>query len=469
MYFSTNPQLPFYVANQLTIEQSQQKVIFKLYQPLVGAIATSVYLTLSQQFNRVPIRSEYLRLSQLQEQLDIDLKKLFDALHKLEAVSLLKTSTNENDILGETLIFELKAPLTAKEFFNTFLLSSLLLEKVGEPLFESLKENFEPRKFADSAAATDVSAGFFDVFHMSEQTVINPPKVVQKAADSFNYAEADTNDSVAEKQSNGKDLSQLIDWEFLIDQFSAYHIAAAEVNKYRKPISDMINFYQISELEFVQMATLTLTSGDHKLNIKRIEANLTENYESLTNFASTPDATVGDKNVPVKSQAAVNQNVAETIMNISQEDQQVLKAVNQYRPLDYLYRIKKEKGGYVTTAEKQIVYQLKQKNGLKDDLINVLIYVTLGMSSTLSKALVDRIANDWLQNGIVTAVQALSYVKSRETKKQAKQNQGSNRRYYQGQGTKKEVATDWSKKQAKVDPKITDEYLDKLLDKIDGK
>lgn len=461
MYFSTNPKLPFYVANQLTIDTEQQKVIMKLYQPLVGAVATSVYLTLCQQFNRVPIRSEFLRLAQLQEQLDIDLKSLFNAFHKLEAVSLLKTSTSQNDILGEALIFELKAPLAAKDFFGTFLLSSLLLEKIGEPLFKSLQQSFTPQTFPDSENARDVSAGFFEVFHMADETAINPPAVVQEVAESFaKNKQLGQEDAIAETREN--ELTKLIDWQFLIDQFNAYHIDEAEVNKYRKQISDMINFYQLSELEFVQLATLTLTSGDHKLNIKRIEANLTENYESLTDHAS-----VRHSGRATTKEALVNK-VSAMINNLSEADQRVLTSVNKYRPLDYLYRIKKEKGGYVTTSEKQIVYQLKQKNGLKDDLINMLIYVTLGMAPTLSKALVDRIANDWFQNGVVTAVQALSYVKNRENKRQ-QQGQNTKHRYYQGQGKKKEVATDWSKKKATVDPKITDEYLDKLLDKIDGK
>ncbi|MCT7875594.1 MAG: RepA leader peptide Tap, partial [Lactobacillus iners] len=164
MYSCTNPKQPFYVANNVTITADGQKILSRLYQPLIGHLGMSIYITLANEFNSLPLSIDYKVLYQLQEQLDCGLKDIFDSIHKLEAVGLVKTYLGDNPRLGSIIIFKLSEITNAQEFFSTFLLSSLLQEKVGIVAFDNLVKDFTPSIFQGLNDAQDVSSGFFDVF-----------------------------------------------------------------------------------------------------------------------------------------------------------------------------------------------------------------------------------------------------------------------------------------------------------------
>lgn len=91
--------------------------MIKLYQPLVGATAIALYLTLVEDFNADAILSDAKGIYSLQEQLDCSLKDLFKALHKLEAVGLIKTVLIKNEIMGQVITFRLLRVPTSSEFF----------------------------------------------------------------------------------------------------------------------------------------------------------------------------------------------------------------------------------------------------------------------------------------------------------------------------------------------------------------
>ena len=56
-----------------------------------------------------------------------------------------------------------------------------------------------------------------------------------------------------------------------------------------------------------------------------------------------------------------------------------------------------------------------------------MIYTCLEYDSVLAPNLADRIANDWLQKGVTTAVQAIEYVKNRRKKYQQRRYQVKNK------------------------------------------
>ena len=167
MYASTNPKQPFYVANKIELTNSDQQVLTKLFQPLVGIVATGLYTTLISEFDSVPIAGDYKTLYQLQDQTNTNLKNIFSSIHQLEAVGLLKTYLGQNPILGDVLIFKLLKVPSAGQFFNTFLLSSLLQERVGIVAFERLVKEFKSQEFIGLKNAEDISAGFFDIYHLN--------------------------------------------------------------------------------------------------------------------------------------------------------------------------------------------------------------------------------------------------------------------------------------------------------------
>lgn len=83
-------------------------------------------------------------------------------------------------------------------------------------------------------------------------------------------------------------------------------------------------------------------------------------------------------------------------------------------PTDYLYELKEKKGGYVTANEKKVIFRLQDQMGLTPSLINMIVYACFEYDTVLTANLADRIANDWLQQGITTPAEAIAYLKERK-------------------------------------------------------
>lgn len=436
MFESKNPKEIFYVARPMSISDAQDEVLTKLYQPLVGAVALSLYHTLAKFYSEVPIASSGASLMDLQRATDLDLTKLFAACHRLEAAGLLKTYVKTNPVLGETIIFQLIEVPSAAEFFDTFLLSSLLLEKIGDKQFDLLVASFKKSEFAQIATADEVTASFFDVFHVESSSALEPPvKVVQAKHE---LTKADEQPAVSAR----------VDWKFLKELFAKYHVSSFEVDKNMSAISDVIDFYHLSEVDFVGYAVKTLSASETKLNMKNIQRLINQEVSKMDI----------DQEVGKLIQTAQNQPV--TGIKLNAEEQALLQTAKELEPQAFLAKIKQEKGGYVAHNERAAVFYLISNNkALPAGLVNILIKVCLDYSPVLTRNLIDRILNDWLQKGIATPEAALEYTRNFASQKQRGQKSSTPVRVV-------EKATDWSKKAAKPNNKYSDQELKALLRKL---
>ncbi|NMB31825.1 MAG: chromosome replication initiation protein, partial [Lactobacillus sp.] len=150
------------------------------------------------------------------------------------------------------------------------------------------------------------------------------------------------------------------------------------------------------------------------------------------------------------------------IKDMDDHDKKLLKAANESSPAEFLYKIKTQKGGITSANEKQIINNLHTQYGLPEDLINILTYTCLTYDTVVSSNLAYKIANDWLQHGVATAVQALQYVKKRRNSFGKKKSV----RTYQ---KRVEKGTDWSKKKADRDAGISTEQLKNLFKDLNNK
>lgn len=147
-----------------------QKVITFLYQPLIGAICTSLYHTLWHAVEENRLWSEEWNHYQLMNMLGLNLNEIFQARLKLEGIGLLKTyiSTEQEE---RTFIYELQPPLTAEQFFTDGMLNIYLFQKIGRSNFLKLKNVFSDGVI-NKEKFNDVTRSFQDVFSsMSEQAL----------------------------------------------------------------------------------------------------------------------------------------------------------------------------------------------------------------------------------------------------------------------------------------------------------
>ncbi|WP_338935161.1 replication initiation and membrane attachment family protein [Lactobacillus helveticus] len=443
MFETADPKHLYYVANRVRLFPEDEKVLIKLYQPLVGAVAVALYQTLIQNYDPYGIISDSKGIYSLQEQLDCSLKQLFNSLHKLEAVGLVQTFLSDN-VFNNVLVFKLLQVPAADKFFATPLLASLLKEKVGVPTFHDLSHAFaQEAKLKEKPIknAKDVSANFFDVFRLPGDEAITPSSDVVQAAQENKVHEVET------AKVNDHDS---IDWDFIKQEYSRYQIPASEIDLNKEQIRGLIQTYGLSEKEFVD-ESLPCLHGSYSLNMRDISNTLAENYKRT--------------NTRENVQAQLNKGrkkALAAIKDMDDNDKKLLKAANESSPAEFLYKLKTQKGGITSANEKQIINNLHTQYGLPEDLINILTYTCLTYDTVVSSNLAYKIANDWLQHGVATAVQALQYVKKRR-------NSFGKKRPVRTYQKRVEKGTDWSKKKADRDAGISTEQLKNLFKDLNNK
>ncbi|MBN7276364.1 DnaD domain protein [Lactobacillus acetotolerans] len=449
MFETSDPKQPFFVTNKVVLFPNDIRILIKLYQPLVGATAIALYLTLVEDFNADAILSDAKGIYSLQEQLDCSLKDLFKALHKLEAVGLIKTVLIKNEIMGQVITFRLLRVPTSSEFFSTPLLASLLKEKVGVTTFHNLSHTFarenkkKENQVNGNKSGRDVSASFIDVFRLPGQEAISPSLDVQEAAN-----ENQTH-SVAKASVNEHDS---IDWNFMKQQFAIYQIPIDEIDKKREQIRGVMQTYGLSEQEFVDEA-LPCLHGSYELDMRLIEHTIAENYRLDGTRKRVKQEIHNDK----------EKKTPANIEDLNSKQQEIYQAAMSKSPSEFLYKLKKEKGGFVYASENQILNNLHNQYGLPSDLINVLVYTCLSFKPGLSSSLAYSIANDWLQHGVATASQALQYV----AKRRGNIGGHKQKRYYTNKRVEK--GTDWSKKKSKVDKNVSSAQLKNFFKNLEDK
>lgn len=443
MFETADPKHLYYVANRVRLFPEDEKVLIKLYQPLVGAVAVALYQTLIQNYDPYGIISDSKGIYSLQEQLDCSLKQLFNSLHKLEAVGLVQTFLSDN-VFNNVLVFKLLQVPAADKFFATPLLASLLKEKVGVPTFHDLSHAFaQEAKLKEKPIknAKDVSANFFDVFRLPGDEAITPSSDVVQAAQENKVHEVEI------AKVNDHDS---IDWDFIKQEYSRYQIPASEIDLNKEQIRGLIQTYGLSEKEFVD-ESLPCLHGSYSLNMRDISNTLAENYKR-TNTRENVQAQLNEG----------RKKALATIKDMDDNDKKLLKAANESSPAEFLYKLKTQKGGITSANEKQIINNLHTQYGLPEDLINILTYTCLTYDTVVSSNLAYKIANDWLQHGVATAVQALQYVKKRR-------NSFGKKRPVRTYQKRVEKGTDWSKKKADRDAGISTEQLKNLFKDLNNK
>lgn len=457
MFASANPKEPFYVANEVELDSERLKVLTRLYQPIIGIFGVGLYMTLMNEFDTVPLSSDYKTLYQLQDQTNSTLKDLFDNLHRLEGIGLVKTFVGTNPILGEVIIFRLQKVPTAREFFGTFLLSSLLLERIGAPAYKRLVNEFTPRDVLNMKDTEEVTSDFFEVFHLSAQKAIEPEAEVKEA-----YQKVGSQPQRTLKAAKGP--KNKIDWQFLIDSFSVYDINKTEIELHKNEIYQIMNFYDLSELQFVDAAIPTLSAVDQKLDMRAIQISADEKFNSEHNAKF-----ISDQMQSAQKEKEEN-NVAAP--KLSEDEQKLAKEMAEARPVDFLHELKRAQGQITTSNERRVAYQLENDYGLMREMVNAVIYAAVKSRMTLYLSSAENIIKDWNRRKITTAAEAIVRVREHEQEKQTKKTQHQEKSKQAGNYRSKKPrltqGVDWDnyhpKNESKI-PKMSQEEIDKIFHK----
>lgn len=317
------------------LNQEAYQLINLLYQPLIGADATNLYLTLCSLCDIVrPIQNHRFILLAT----GYSYERFVELREILEQYLLLKTSKSIRD---ESYLYEVVVPLKAQTFLKHAVFGRLYLQTMGEEAFEFARINLVKKKFKQDDFY-DISLGLDEVLqNWSDQDEVLFEK------------QQPTKDDLDNVNFNGFDMKN-----FLANTSQLVLDYKERTEKNLKEIAFLGKTYDLDWKEY-----RILIGRSHDLKTKVLDLGL------------------------------LRYNVLNSL------DKQAIKNIeNNYslNPVKFLQL--KQKGIAVSSADKRLVDSLLGKYQLNVEVANFLIEFALEQTNQrLVKSYVDKIATTWVR------------------------------------------------------------------------
>ena len=376
-YVSKNDFYEIRVASLIT--NLDRDSLLELYQPIIGARAASLYLTLSTQ-KKSPDGGSIFKTDQLLRNMQLTSAEFIAARHYLEAVGLIRTyECDQEDV--RCYIYVIYSPKSPKAFFEDVLFSGLLIQSVGEKEAKKLANKWKvnltiPEEYHE------VSASFVDVYNLN----YDDP--------SFRK---DFGNQILGRDHGRAQLTFSYDLFFsFVKENSSIDISSFK-KKDMKEIARLGTLFGLNEksMAFIVIDEY-IPEGQNHLDFERIK----NKCEQEIRFSQV-------KNVQ-KSDVSGDSELAKKI--------QLMEETGPAKFLQYL-----QQGTKPARSDLAIVNALSKDYGFGNGIINVIVeYVLYKNSNVLSKNYCEKIAASLAREGVSTTVDAMNYLKKLTVKSQPK-------------------------------------------------
>ena len=134
------------VVNKTILTLEDRDNLITLYEPIMGALAVSLYLTLWRDLKYNNFKSEEYNHHHLMSIMKTDLKSIKEARSALESLGLLKTYVKSGDIYSY--VYELYSPMSPREFLNHPVLNVVLYNNIGKVEYDAIKKSYEKKSMS---------------------------------------------------------------------------------------------------------------------------------------------------------------------------------------------------------------------------------------------------------------------------------------------------------------------------------
>ena len=384
-----NTEFELCVTQMMTSEELQ--ILTLLYQPIIGSVAVSLYMTLNTLASKSSpsLFSHHLLL----QVLNVGVEDLLALRYKLEAVGLIQVYVTEED---HHLTYYLKKPMQAKAFFNDGIINVFLNLKVGNHDYQQLKQLFVQE--LPHIQGQNISKPFNEVFDTT---------VLMRSSATLQASPLPT---VADNQ-KGVKLELAFDQELLFALLKQFGMDDQILSdKLLDQINKIAFLYKLDDHELARLIFDALdTDGFVNLEVFRKQA---KQYFQFLNKGKPIEVVEMPK---TKQEAPL---MDETQAALSKE-KQLLVHLSQ-NPNDFL-RFKYHQKEPVP-ADRQLVEWLMVDQQMAPGVVNVLIDYVLNISDgRLPKQLVEKIAGEWQRKEINTTEKAMVQVKTMLKAKQKRE------------------------------------------------
>lgn len=353
----------------------EQKILIKLYMPLVGDKAISLYQTL---YSLVPDGSfesevdkheKIIRLMHLRS-----INKLTEIRNKLEAIGLLNMYYKDG-----LYVYYLKKPLDVEKFFNNIELSTLLEYQIGHDAYEKSYLEFMMRKL-DINKFENITHNFDDVYDI--ELLDN----IYLSQDSFNNI------------NNGIVVSnQMFDFNRFMILVSAYDVIKNEYfgdEKFINTVKRYSFLYQLTPEEMKDVIILSI--DEHKeVLFDEIPRNARKKYDEKGQKLGIISKTI------TKSSSSI--------------DDKLIRYLEMASPNEF---VKNKSGIALTSTEIDMFDRLLKDTNIGIGVLNVLIGYVLEVEKLNGEIpsynYFLKIINAWKRAAVKSTADAISYVSNKD-------------------------------------------------------
>ncbi|MCM3717899.1 replication initiation and membrane attachment family protein [Fictibacillus phosphorivorans] len=408
------------------LNEVDQNVLTLLYQPLIGAFAHSLYLTL---WSEAKMKHSPKKHQHLMNVTQFSLKDILTGRKKLEAIGLLKTLKKEGEDAREYL-YDLQMPLSPKAFFTDGFLSIYLFNRLGQTKFNEIRESFLIPQ-VDSTGFTDVTASFSDVF-----TSLHPSEMTSRSYAEINEKVTSENVSYLEKGVESKvNLGESdFDFEAMANQISTFVVPKEVITpKLKEAIYKLAYIYQLEPMDMSrQIQNVYYSTGD--ITVEDLQREIQKWYR-FEHEEGLPVLALRTQPVHLKALQG---------MTPKSKEEELIKYFEEVSPFHLL-----EDYSGTTPSEvdlKLVAYCMLDQN-LTPGVTNVLLdYVLSGNDMKLAKGLIERISSHWARKKVQTVPEAMALAREEKRKAKEWQEKKTSKPKYYNRDQKPNVSVpDWLK------------------------
>jgi len=376
------PADKYIVINKTILTEVDRKNIISLYEPIIGALAVSLYFTLWRDLDRLELVSMDYTHHHLMTLLKSNLDAIKLARETLEATGLIKTYFKKGEI--NSYVYELYSPLTPREFFNHPIFNVVLYNNIGKHEYELLKKEYQIMRI-NLKDYEDITKTFSKTFKSS--------------TDSPSF-------EAIGQEVLPLNMQDQVDFDLLISSMPKGIINERTFGKRIKELINNLAF--IYNLDTLKMSELLRITINEKGAIDKEELRKqARKYYTFRNSGKLPTLVYRTQPEYLKNPSGDNSNRGK-----------IIKVFENTSPFDFLKS--KYNGTNPTSRDLKLIESLLIDLNMKPAVVNVLIdYVLRKNDNKLNTGFVETIAGQWKRLGIETATDAMT-VATKEDKKYSK-------------------------------------------------
>ncbi len=407
-FFEITPQDQYIIKQPKDIDLYKISYLLDLYQPITGSNSINFYLILLNQigFGQAGISQIHFH-RQLTSQMRLSFPEIMKARKVLEAIGLLKTKRFVHQKNGDRLFeYTLFAPYTPELFFQSDILSILLLNRLGANQFQNLKtrllKNREWEEIDEYIDEGEITKSFDDIFDPIVGSEIQ--NLVQindsQRLENQRYTRENELGTVQVKQ-------EYLDFDFIKGMASSlFKVDKILDEKMMKLFNQLAYLYQLTDMDVIELLHdqyIYNETGD--INEELLRKRVVEKYQ----FEQKEIAFVNkdEINTLLKNQEQTEKLTPPKYLDKAKRHQWLLDNIS---PVELLKKY--QGGGKVPDADLKLIEELLIDYQLSSGVVNVLIeYILLSNNKKLPKNLTEKIAGHWKRSNISTVEEAQALAK----------------------------------------------------------